>query len=110
VVEPGAGSGGPAAEPWRASLDTLAVVVRDPQTALGRVEIVLSDHFVRYALIAWSESLVANSERLAFARLAFRDVYGQVADGMCAWTSSRRERLPSLLQWTGRSSPGCATW
>jgi hypothetical protein len=81
AAEPGTGSGGHAVEPWRASLDTLAVVLREPQTSLGRVEVVLSDHFVRYALIPWSESLVADSERLAFARLAFRDVYGQVADG-----------------------------
>src|SRR4029077_9812295 len=29
----------------------------------------------------WSESLVADSERLAFARLAFRDVYGHAVDG-----------------------------
>lgn len=81
-VEPGAASGGPAVEPWRASLDTLGVLLREQHTSLGRVEVVLSDHFVRYALIAWSESLVADSERLAFARLAFRDVYGQLAD---AW-------------------------
>jgi hypothetical protein len=37
---------------------------------------------VRYALIPWSDNLVADSERLAFARLAFRDVYGHAAD---AW-------------------------
>jgi len=68
-------------ESWRASLDTLAAALREQRAPPGRVEVVLSDHFVRYALIAWSESLVADSERLAFARLAFRDVYGHAADG-----------------------------
>jgi hypothetical protein len=80
-TEPGARRAEHTIESWRASLDTLAVVLREQRAPPGRVEVVLSDHFVRYALIPWSESLVADSERLAFARLAFRDVYGHAADG-----------------------------
>jgi hypothetical protein len=67
-------------EPWRASLDALAAGLREQRAAPGRVEVVLSDHFVRYALVPWSESLVGDSERLGFARLSFREVYGHVSD------------------------------
>ena len=67
-------------EPWRAAVDVLDAALREPRSRLGRVEIVLSDHFVRYLLIPWSKGLVGDSERLGFARLAFRDLYGHVAD------------------------------
>lgn len=68
------------AEPWRVSLDALAAGLRDQRGALGGIEVILSDHFVRYALIPWSENLVSDNERMAFARLAFRDVYGNLSD------------------------------
>ena len=80
-VAAGASGGEHPPEPWRASLDTLASVLREQRGPVGRVEVVLSDHFVRYALIPWSESLVADSERLGFARLGFRNVYGLLSDG-----------------------------
>ena len=80
-VAAAAGGGEHPPEPWRASLDTLASVLREQRGPVGRVEVVLSDHFVRYALIPWSESLVADSERLGFARLGFRNVYGLLSDG-----------------------------
>jgi hypothetical protein len=65
--------------PWRASVDALASLLSG---ARGRVEIIVSNHFARYVLVPWSESLVRDGERLAFARLAFREVYGAPAD---AW-------------------------
>jgi len=80
-VTSAAGSSEHPPEAWRASLDTLASVLREQRSPVGRVEVVLSDHFVRYALIPWSENLVADSERLGFARLGFRNVYAHVSDG-----------------------------
>jgi hypothetical protein len=62
---------------WRAAVDTLSAALRDSR---ARVEIVLSDHFVRYLLIPWSGELVGDAERLGFARMAFRDLYGPLAD------------------------------
>ena len=69
-------------EAWRASLDTLALGLRGVRRRTGAVAVVLSDHFVRYVLLPWSESLVADAERLAFARHTFREVYGQASE---AW-------------------------
>ena len=79
-VEVGAGSRENPPESWRTAVDILTAALREPRGRIGRVEIVLSDHFVRYLLIPWSEGLVGDGERLGFARLAFRDVYGHVAD------------------------------
>jgi hypothetical protein len=67
-------------ELWRPGLEALATGLHEQRIAARRVEVVLSDHFVRYALIPWSESLVGDSERLAFARLSLRQMYGHVAD------------------------------
>ena len=84
-VAPGQVGGETAGEPWRASLNALSAGVREQRAPLGRVQVVLSDHFVRYALIPWSESLVGDSERLSFARLSLRGVYGHLSD---AWDLS----------------------
>ncbi len=85
----------PGAQPL--TLSTAAL--REPRGRVGRVEIVLSDHFVRYLLIPWSEGLVGDSERLGFARLAFRDLYGHLAD---AWDLCLDE------QPAGQASFACA--
>lgn len=87
------------AEPWRASLDALAAGLRERRGVPGRVDVVLSDSFVRYALLPWSESLVGNNERTAFARLTFREIYGPLADG---WDFSVDE------QPAGQACFGCA--
>lgn len=83
TIAVGAGAAGDegAPETWRAAVEVLAATLREPRGTPGRVEIVLSDHFVRYLLIPWSAKLVGDSERLGFARLCFRDVYGHVSDG-----------------------------
>jgi hypothetical protein len=67
-------------EPWRASVDVLAGILGRGRKRSSGLEVVVSSHFVRYVLVPWSESLVRDTERLAFARLAFRDVYGSLAD------------------------------
>jgi len=68
-------------EPWRpvlAALDDALRRIGAPRTGL---RVVLSDHFVRYALIPWSAELVADAERLAFAQLVMREVFGPAVDG-----------------------------
>ena len=59
-------------EVWRASIDRLGAALREMRAQHAGVDVWLSDHFVRYALVAWNAGLIADAERLAFARLAFR--------------------------------------
>ena len=73
-----------AAEPsalWRAGVDALGGMLSRARQRGASVEVVISSHFVRYVLVPWSENLVRDVDRLAFARLAFREVYGAPVDG-----------------------------
>jgi len=82
---------GASAEIWREPLQTLARVLDDEAQARGAaLHVVLSDHFSRFALIPWSADLVRESERLAFARLSFSQMYGQASD---AWDIAIDESL-----------------
>lgn len=80
AVKSGVGDGHDVSEPWRAASEVLSETLRERGARTGRVHIVLSDHFVRYLLLPWSPDLVSDKERLSFARLAFKDLYGDAAD------------------------------
>ena len=60
------------------------------------VTVVLSNHFVRYALLPWNPSLTQDDEWLAFARHRLALVHGNATDEWvirCAETSPRGPRL-----------------
>jgi len=64
-------------EPWHgaaASLKDAAVALRGE--ALD-VTVVLSNHFVRFALVPWNDALAGASEELAFARHCFAKIHGE---------------------------------
>ena len=66
--------------PWRTSAEALASMLNSATKGSSSVEVVVSSHFIRYAMVPWSDNLVRDAERLAFARLAFREVYGALVD------------------------------
>jgi hypothetical protein len=82
-------------EAWRASVEVLGMALRE-ETAARSVQVVVSDHFLRYALVAWNESLVADAERLAFARLALREIYGSMAEGWAVALDQQPARQASF--------------
>lgn len=43
------------------------------------VTVTLSNHFVHYALVPWSDALVNDEERLSLARICFEKTYGDLA-------------------------------
>jgi len=69
----------PDGPPWAPALAAL----RDGLAALdgrgGELTVVLSNHFVRYALLPWNEGLAGEAEELAYARHRFAQVYGEAA-------------------------------
>lgn len=75
-----AGQGG-SVEPWRAGLQRLAEALNQPGSRGGTLHLVVSDHFVRYALVPWSADLVSDAERIALARVTMHDTFGAAADG-----------------------------
>jgi hypothetical protein len=68
----------PDVEPWRASVDALDTVLLEAASSAS-VHLIVSDHFLRYALVPWNENLVDDAERLAFARLALQETFGSIS-------------------------------
>lgn len=64
------------------------------------VHVVLSNHFVRYAVLPWSEALKTDDEWLAFAQHAFETTHGRVARDWtvaCAPAERGAARLASAV-------------
>jgi hypothetical protein len=59
----------------------------------GAVEIVLSNHFVRYQLFPWQDGLQNLQEELGFARFAFTQTYGSAVDH---WHIALSDEAPGL--------------
>lgn len=89
-------SAGSEAAPWRAGVETVGALLTQATRGGSSVEMVISSEFVRYLLVPWSESLVRDSERLAFSRLAFREVYGPITDAWEICIADQRANEPAL--------------
>lgn len=65
--------------PWAKVLDSLEAglraLVEKPMDAM----VVLSNHFVRYALVPWSDQVINNDDEQAFIRHSFLQTYGDDA-------------------------------
>ena len=83
-------------DPWQASVDRLAAALLDTGLRGGGVRANRSDHALRYLLVPWSDKLVADSERLAFARLMLQEVYGTMAEGWELCMDDQPAGQPSL--------------
>jgi len=65
---------------WKAALDTLAKTLKsDKQWQDASVKAVLSNAFVRYQLVPWSDEIGSLEEREAYVRQSFTQVYGDAA-------------------------------
>jgi hypothetical protein len=67
------------AEPWQGALAAL----KEAGLGKAKVTVVLSNHFVRYALVPWSSALGGPAEEDAYVRHHFVKIYGERAK---AWT------------------------
>lgn len=66
------------AQPWTAALAALAKTVADARG--GTATVVLSNHFVHYALVPWSDLIESEEEGLSLTRHLLRETYGDAAD------------------------------
>jgi hypothetical protein len=82
-------------EPWRSCVERLGSALAEERAA-GALHLVLSDHFLRDALVPWNENLVADAERLAFARLALSEIYGNMSDGWSVTLDQQPAGQPSF--------------
>lgn len=75
------------AEPWHGALERL----KEIDFGKARVTIELSNHFVRYALVPWSEALATPAEEEIYARHHFAKIHGERARG---WAVRATEAAP----------------
>jgi hypothetical protein len=76
-----------AAEPWQGAIR----VLQNLDLPYAKATVILSNHFVRYALVPWSEALVGEAEEAAYVRHHFMRIHGERAK---AW-SFRATPAPS---------------
>jgi len=62
--------------PWAKVLEAFETGLQTMGGAKSDAQIVLSNHFVRYALVPWSDQISDQEEEQAFIRLCFTKTYG----------------------------------
>lgn len=77
---------------WKPAVEALAkALAADRQWQDAAVSVVLSNYFVRYQLMAWSDEIETDEEREAYVRASFSQVYGEgVADWACSVSETGR--------------------
>lgn len=75
AVDPADEGGG-----WASAMTALMAVLTTDAWRAADATVVLSNRFVRYQLISWSDSLDNDVEREAFVRHHFAETYGDVVD------------------------------
>jgi len=81
------------AEPWQGAVAALKSL---EWTEPCRVTVVLSNHFVRYAVIPWSDGLVTPAEEQAYLRHHFGKIHGERAKSWTPRASEDRRGVPRL--------------
>ena len=79
-------------EPWHGALEAL----KGASFPRARVTVVLSNHFVRYALVPWSSALATPAEEEAYLRHHFAKIHGERAKGWLYRASVGRRGEPRV--------------
>ena len=82
---------------WEPAIDVLAEVLQQERLPAGSiVNVVLSNHFVRYTLVPWNDLLTDAHERLAYAGRSFHAIYGDLVAGWDVRLSNDRYGTPAI--------------
>jgi hypothetical protein len=85
-VVPCSGEGGD----WRPCVDALARGLAQAAWKDADATVILSNHYVRYALVPWSEHLATEAEKRAWVRHHFTELYGDAAANVeYRWSEDR---------------------
>lgn len=80
------------AEPWHGALERL----KEVDLGKSRVTLELSNHFVRYALVPWSDALSSPAEEEVYVRHHFAKIHGERAKGWAVRASEAAPGEPRL--------------
>jgi hypothetical protein len=59
-------------------VEALQQILREPFSHDADATVVISNHFVRYAMVPWSEHLVSDDEKRAWVKHHFVELYGEL--------------------------------
>jgi hypothetical protein len=85
--------------PWRAAVDVLAAALAEPRWQGAPAQVLVSEHWVRWQLIPFSESLTRDPEIESYARMEFEAVHGERSRGWQVSVAAPR---------AGQAVPACA--
>jgi hypothetical protein len=84
-------------KPWETATQCLASALSSTANKPGVARVILSSHFVRYAMIPWSPDLGSETEEIAYARHRFGQLYGvNVDDWEIRLTQDGAAGMPQL--------------
>ena len=83
-------------EPWQGAAAALSALAAEIREVGCDVTVVLSNHFVRYAVVPASETLKGEDEEAAYARYCFAKVHGERARAWEVRLSSADGRSPRV--------------
>jgi hypothetical protein len=81
---------------WGAALAALDQHLSRPEWQSAAVRVVISDNWVRYAIVPWSTELTGEAERIAHARHVLTGIYGEVVSHWQVTLSDGRPGLPQV--------------
>jgi hypothetical protein len=87
ACDPGFGS-----QPWQGAMQ----VLKNQSLPAGAITVVLSNHFVRYALVPWSDALAGPAEEEAYLRHHFARIHGERAKSWLLRSSEDAPGAPRL--------------
>jgi len=64
---------------WKPCLEALQQALREPFVHDADATVIISNHFVRYAMVPWSEHLASDDEKRAWVKHHFVELYGELA-------------------------------
>ena len=82
--------------PWRPGLTTLRDLVGDAQWQTAGVDVVLSSHFVRYAVIPGDPNAQTDDERASLGAIVFRKTFGNLCQDWHITLSDSRKGASAL--------------
>lgn len=64
---------------WKSAMATFAAAVKEPRWQNADAVLILSNHFVRYLLVPWSDRVLSEEEQLALVRHHAAEIYGDTS-------------------------------
>ena len=66
--------------PWDGAIKSLEAELPDVAGSKALATVIVSNHFMRYVMVPWSETLSDEAEEMAFARHCFMQIYGAASE------------------------------